>query len=216
MSTVKLYKKLPTLDPDQFNAWSIAVNSAFEYHKWSEYLLPPSSTLPETPETSTESTTPVPTGRNPEIEIITRAYLIEAIPFRMYSKFHGCNYTHEIWNALNQEYSFRSREDQLRLEGQLIAVRKAADETLDQFIERFEKLSSKYKDQDPLCPADRINSYFLQALERSSIKHEKWSGFITYLGRGWPDLTERQMHAQARSYYSFHIEPEVEEANKDA
>jgi len=91
-----------------------------------------------------------------------------------------------------------------------------ADETLDQFIERFEKLSSRYKEQDPDCKADRINSYFLQALERSRLEHEKWSGFITYLGRGWHELTERQIHTYARSYYSFHIEPELEEAKRDA
>jgi len=90
MSTVKLYKKLPTLDPDQFNAWSTAVRSAFEYHKWSEYLRPPSDTsqYPSAPTPASSTSigtepivTPVPTGRDPEIEITTRAYLIEAIPF---------------------------------------------------------------------------------------------------------------------------------------
>jgi len=111
---------------------------------------------------------------------------------------------------------FKSREDQLRLEGQLNSIRKTADESLDQCIEWFDKLSSRYKDQDPDCKADRINSYFLQALERSRIEHEKWSRFVTYLGRGWLELTERQMHTYARSYYSFHIERKVEEARKDA
>ena len=111
MSSIKLYKKLPILDPDQFNAWSIAVQSAFKYHKWSDYLLSPSVTSPESttlapeaPSTSTTSTTSTKceaTGRDLEIEITTRAYLIEAIPFQMYSKFHGCSYTYEIWNALN-------------------------------------------------------------------------------------------------------------------
>jgi len=221
MSNVKLYKKLPTLDPDQFNAWSTAVRSAFEYHKWSEYLLPPTHsaeyTSAATPAMSASTeTTPTPTGRDPEIEITTRAYLIEAIPFQMYSKFYGCTYTYEIWEALNQEYSYRSRQDQLRLELELTMIRKMAEENLDQFIERFEKLSVQYKDQNPNCPSDRINSYFLLALERANIPHEKWSGFITYLGNRWPELTERQLHAQACSYYAFHIVPDIETAKKDA
>jgi len=103
----------------------------------------------------------MPTGRDLEIEITPRAYLIEAIPFQMYSKFYGCTYTYEIWEALNQEYSYRSCEDQLRLELELTMIRKMADKNLDKFIERFEKLSALYKDQNPNCLPDRLNSYFL-------------------------------------------------------
>jgi hypothetical protein len=191
-STVKLYKKLPTLDPDQFNAWTTAVESAFTYHKWSEYLLPPAmSSLPvsSTPDTTaplaqTQVLTGQPhpvTGRDVEIEIITRAYLIEAIPFQMYSKFHGSTYTFEIWNALKGEYQHKSREDRLRIEGQLNTHPENQRRNLDQFIERFEKLSAKYKDQVPGCKSDQINGYFLQSLERSRIQNEKWIGFVTYL-----------------------------------
>ena len=133
----------------------------------------------------------------------------------MYSKFYGCTYTYEIWEALNQEYSYRSRQDQLHLELELTMIRKTAEENLDQFIERFEKLSAYYKDQNPNCPPDRINSYFLLALERANIPHEKWPGFVTYLGNRWTELTERQLHAQARSYYTFHIVPDIEIAKKD-
>jgi hypothetical protein len=108
-----------------------------------------------------------------ETEIVTRACLIEAIPFQMYSKFHGSTYTFEIWNALKEEYQHKSREDRLRIEGQLNTIRKTSEENLDQFIERFEKLSAKYKDQVPDCKSDQINGYFLQSLERSRIQNEK-------------------------------------------
>ena len=37
-----------------------------------------------------------------------------------------------------------------------------------------------------------------------------------YVSRQRPELTERQLHAQARSYYAFHIVPDVGIAKKDA
>ena len=171
------------------------------------YFLPLSqcstSSVP-TPATPTMSirieTTPAPTGRDPDIEATTYAYLIDSIPLSMYNKFHGCIYTYEIWEALNQEYSYKSRQDQLRLKGQINLIRKTADETLDEFIDRFDKLSTMYIDQNPNCQADQINSYFLQALEHFHLPHEKWSGFVIYLGENWYELTVRQLHARACSY----------------
>jgi hypothetical protein len=96
----------------------------------------------------------------------------KSIPYEYKAGIESCTTAAEIWLAFQQRYAFQSREDELRLEGQLLDFKKTAKDSIDQHISKFDSLIASIIAQQP--PAQRYddskkNRYFLQHRSRACV-----------------------------------------------
>ena len=125
----------------------------------------------------------------------------------------------QIWLSFKQRYASQSREDELRLEGQLLDFKKQSIDTLDQHITKFDNLISAImaqQPQDQRYDDTKINRYFLRTLETANIPNEDWKGFITFTGKTWFSITKDQLFSEARTYYNTHIQGQQSVHNTDS
>jgi hypothetical protein len=190
------YKQLPPFNPTYYHSWAMDVELAFSERKWMPYLTPPTTESPHDPETTIQTT----------------AFLSQSIPLEHKAAIRQCKTAHDIWRIFQQRYASKTREDEVRLEAQLIDLKKSSTETLDQHITKFDNLIAAIRDQQP---ADRqyddikINQYFIRTLEMSNIPNEDWKGFVTFQGKSWYSITKDQLYSEARTYYNTHIVPHL-------
>ena len=153
------YKQLPTFNPTYYHAWAMDVEQAFAERKWSEYIRPP------TPEFNPD----------PDTAIETMAFLSQSISYEHKFAIRLSKTAYDIWRTLQQRYASKTREDEVRLEAQLLDLRKSSKDTLDQHIAKFDDLVASIMDQQP---SDRqyddvkVNQYFLRTLKLSNISNE--------------------------------------------
>src|SRR5438876_4909009 len=213
-----IVKHLPQFNPTYYLPRASDVRDAFEDRGWTSYLiaLTPAqfntaseADTPPSEEDTTSTFTP-----DPIIVNKARAFLKAAIPYEYKPGLETYTTAAEIWMALEQRYASTSREDELRLEAQLMDFRKSKMDTIDQHIQKYSSiLSSVLAQQLPERRFDnaKINSYFLRSLENSNIPGEDWKGFITFLGKTWLTATKEQLYSDARTYYNAHIQPYLTE-----
>jgi len=197
MSTTKFaYKVLPPFNPTFYRSWASDVNDAFAERDWTNYL---ESSVPET-------------DLNPQIVIKAKAFLNQSISYEYKAGLEDCTTAAQIWLALQQRYASKSREDELRLEGQLLDFKKSATDSIDQHIAKFDILIASIMAQQPTGQRyddTKKNRYFLRTLETAQIPNEDWKGFITFLGKSWLTITTHALFAEARTYYNTHIQPYI-------
>jgi gag-polypeptide of LTR copia-type len=212
------YKAIPQFNPIYYRAWAADAHDTFAERKWLHYLLTPgakdeSATISsDTTSTSTEqqeqqTSSPV---FNAEIAVQAKAFLNQSIPYEHKAGIESCTTAAEIWLAFQQRYASQSREDELRLEGQLLDFKKLATDTIDQHITKFDTLIASIVAQQPLNQRyddTKKNQYFLRTLETAQIPGEDWKGFITFLGKSWLSISTHALFAEARTYYNTHIQP---------
>src|SRR5947199_9485994 len=197
-----IVKHLPQFNPTYYLAWASDVRDAFEDRDWLSYLIAPTpaqlNTASEatTPSSSEEDTT---TAFIPDPAIVNkaRAFLKAAIPYEYKPGLETYSTAAEIWTALEQQYASTSREDELRLESQLMDLRKSKSDTIDQHIQKYSSILSSVLAQqqsDRRFDNAKINSFFLRSLENSNIPDEDWKGFITFLGKTWLTATKEQLY----------------------
>ena len=178
------------------------VKQAFAERKWRHYLAAPTIDQPH----------------DPEITILSTAFLSQSIPYEYKVAIRQCETAHDIWRIFEQRYASKTREDEVRLEAQLLDFKKSAGDTLEQHITKFDNLIASIMDQQP---SDRqyddvkINQYFLRTLEMSNIPTENWRGFITFQGKNWLTNTKEQLYSEARTYYNTHIAPHLSTTSTD-
>src|SRR5436190_8376514 len=206
-----IVKHLPQFNPTYYLAWASDVRDAFEDRGWTSYLIAPTipdlTSAPEAAATSAFTPDPVIINK-------ARAFLKAAIPYEYKPGLETYSTAAEIWTALEQQYASTSRKDELRLEAQLMDLRKSKTDTIDQHIQKYSSiLSSVLAQQYPDRRFDntKINSFFLRSLENSNIPGEDWKGFITFLGKTWLTATKEQLYSDARTYYNAHIQPHLTE-----
>ena len=207
------YQAIPQFNPTFYRAWAADVQDAFAERKWTPYLIPaepavtePSITEPSTSAPSTSA--PKSPELDPQIVIQAKALLNQSIPYEHKAGIESCTNAAEIWLALKQRYASQSREDELRLEGQLLDFKKSATDTIDQHIAKFDTLIASIIAQQPIGQQyddTKKNRYFLRTLEIAQIPNEDWKGFITFLGKSWLTITTHALFAEARTYYNTHI-----------
>jgi hypothetical protein len=115
----------------------------------------------------------------------------------------------EIWSALEDEFAYKSCENDQRFRALLTQIRKTNAEDLDTFIAWFDELAAQAGNviADPLPRLDSVdmNSAFLNALEYSDIPGENWGMFPMRIGDKYLTANPRQIYADARVYYSSHF-----------
>lgn len=119
-----IYKTLPTFDPTYYQRWTRQVRQAFHERKWTKYLEQPK------PEEI----------RDPEIENQPMCLLDQSIPNQYGGIVTRCKTTADIWSTLEEHYAKHSIEDLMRLKHQLSSIKKTANETIDQYIDKFNNL----------------------------------------------------------------------------
>jgi len=199
------FKQLPKFDPVHYRAWASDVRDAFAERDWNDYLQSPPSTDPESMPASTPTT-----ELKPHITVQAKAFISQSIPYEHKYGLEDYTTAAEIFHALEQKYSLRSREDELRLKSLLLDMRKQSSDSIDQHINKFTSLmASIIAQQSTTERYDKAkrNKYFLRTLELSDIANENWIGFITYLGKGWSTLTPESLFSETRSWYESHILP---------
>jgi Reverse transcriptase (RNA-dependent DNA polymerase)/gag-polypeptide of LTR copia-type len=197
-STKYSYKKIPPFDPTFYRAWASDVQDAFAEREWSDYLFTPTNEKA------------LALKLDPLIVIQAKAFLNQSISYEHKAGLEECTTAAQIWLALEQRYASKSREDELRLEGQLLDFKKIAADSIDRHIAKFDSLIASVIAQQPLNQRyddTKKNRYFLRTLETSNIPGEDWKGFITFLGKTWLQMTTHALFAEARTYYNTHIQP---------
>ena len=107
-------------------------------------------------------------------------------------------------------YGTKTRDDELRLEQDLLELLKLPSDTIDAHIQKFDDLLSALHAQQLATEhwdTHKVNRYFLRSLERASIPNEDWKAFSTYLGRTWHDMTLETLYSEARTYYNAYMAP---------
>ena len=189
MSTPRFaYKELPKFEPRYYRQWARVVRDAFAERDWNGYLITPTPVVvPSTEAGQSTTTTPTPTASfTPDASIAARAkaFLSQSIEFRYQPSIENCDTAAEIWSVFLQRYGQRSRDDELRLEAELLSMIKLSTETLDEYIEKFDNIISSIRaQQEPNQRWDdrKINMHFIRSLELSNIKNEDWKAWSTYL-----------------------------------
>lgn len=192
LSRKYVYRTLPTFDPVYYQRWTRQVRQAFHERKWTAYL-----DYPKPDET-----------RDPEIENQAISLLDQSIPNQYGGVITRCNTAADIWAALQEHYAKRSIEDLMRLKNQLSSTRKTANETIDQYIDRFNNLiNAIMAQQTPTQQFEtaEINSTFIYSLETSDIPNEDWKPFAANIGKSWLTSTTHGVYSDARTYYNLHI-----------
>ena len=107
-------------------------------------------------------------------------------------------------------YGTKTRDDELRLEQDLLELLKLPSDTIDAHIQKFDDLLSALHAQQLATEhwdTHKVNRYFLRSLERASIPNEDWKAFSTYLGQTWHDMTLETLYSEARTYYNAYMAP---------
>jgi hypothetical protein len=192
------YKQLREFDPQYFHAWSASVRGAFRERSWTSFLdTEPTTTERESPSTSMDE---------------AFAFLQQSIPLKYGISLANATTPWDIWTSLQQRYTTKSREDEVRLEGQLLNLVKDPKMSLDDHIEKFETLISTILDIQPEArqyDEIKINSYYLRTLELLHDPNEDWKGFIAMLGKTWMEYTRNQLYSESITYYHTHILPHI-------
>ena len=122
-----IIKHLPQFDPKHYLAWALDSRDAFEERGWSSYLIAPKSDPTKSASEADESPPAEDTTNafvpDPVIVNQARAFLKAAIPYEYKTGLETYTTAAEIWTALEQRYASTSREDELRLESQLMDLR---------------------------------------------------------------------------------------------
>lgn len=216
MSTPRFaYKELPKFEPRYYRQWARVVRDAFAERDWNGYLITPTPTVvvPSTEAGQSTTTTPTPTASfTPDASISARAkaFLSQSIEFKYQPSIENCETAAEIWSVFLQRYGQRSRDDELRLEAELLSMVKLSTETLDQYIEKFDNIISSIRaQQEPNQRWDdrKINMHFIRSLELSNIKNEDWKAWSTYLGSTHQTMSHDSLQSACRTYYATHMAP---------
>jgi gag-polypeptide of LTR copia-type len=194
-STKYAFKQIPTFNPTYYRRWASDVQDAFGERRWTDYL-----------------TYPPAQDFEPDNYILVRAkaFISQAIPYEHGAGIEGCTTAAEIFNSLQQHFGSASREDELRLESQLMTLRKIGSDNIDQHIAKVEKLIAAIMAQqaaDKKYDNDKRNQLFLQTITHAKIEGEDWSGFVPYLGRSWHTMTPQAVFAEARIFYNSRVLP---------
>jgi hypothetical protein len=209
MSSTKFaFKELPKFTPPYYRQWASVVKDAFAERDWNDYLVTPESK--QSDPGSSKTAEPTPFVADPSISARAKAFLSQSIDFKYQPSIESCKTAAEIWTVFLQRYGTKSREDELRLEAELLSLVKLSTETLDEFIERFDNKISAIRAQQELSQRwddHKINMHYLRSLEYSKIEDEDWKAFVTYLGNTWLSLSNDSLQANTRIYYTAHIEP---------
>jgi len=181
-----IYKTLPTFDPIYYQRWTRQVRQAFHERKWIAYLDCP------TPEEI----------RDPEIENQAISLLDQSIPNQYGGIVTRCNTAAEIWTVLKEHYAKQSIEDLMRLKNQLSSTKKTANETIDQYIDRFNNLINAIMAQQTpqqQFETTEINSTFIYSLASSNLPNEDWKPFAANIGKSWLSSTTHGVYSDART-----------------
>src|SRR5271170_4791905 len=209
MSTSRFaYKELPKFEPKYYRQWARVVGDAFSERDWNDYLVTPAPVVSTS--TSDGVTTSTSTDFSPDAAITARAkaFLSQSIEFRYQPSIETCETAAEIWSVFLQRYGQRSRDDELRLEAELLSLIKLSTETLDEYIEKFDNIISSIRaQQEPTQRWDdrKVNMHFIRSLELSNIKNEDWKAWSTYLGSTHQLMTHDTLLSACRTYYSTHM-----------
>src|SRR5271169_5710276 len=189
------FKQIPTFNPTYYRRWASDVQDAFGERRWTDYI-----------------TYPPATNFEPDNYILVRAkaFISQAIPYEHGAGIEGCTTAAEIFNSLQQHFGSASREDELRLESQLMTLRKIGSDNIDQHIAKVENLIAAIMAQQATNKKydnDKRNQLFLQTITHAKIEGEDWSGFVPYLGRSWHSMTPQAVFAEARIFYNSRVLP---------
>src|SRR5271170_8487639 len=212
MSTSRFaYKELPKFEPKYYRQWARVVGDAFAERDWNDYLITPAPVIATSTGTDGTTTT-TSTSFNPDatITVRTKAFLSQSIEFRYQPSIETCETAADIWSVFLQRYGQRSRDDELRLEAELLSLIKLSTETLDEYIEKFDNIISSIRaQQEPSQRWDdsKVNMHFIRTLELSNIKNEDWKAWSTYLGSTHLSMTHDSLLSACRTYYSTHMLP---------
>ena len=149
-STKYAYKELPKFEPMYYRYWANAVKDALAERDWMNYLIPPAFVPPSTavtPASDASSTTSTVFTPDPITSARVKAFLTQSIDFRYQAAIEHCTSAAEIWSVFQARYGQRSRDDELRLEAELLSLVKLSTQTLDQYIERFDDLIASIRAQ---------------------------------------------------------------------
>jgi len=197
MSSTKFaYKELPQFEPKYYRYWANIVKDAFAERDWMNYLLPPPPDSSFTPD--------------PTVSARAKAFLSQSVQYSHRASIEGCDNTAEIWTVFLQRYGQRSRDDELRLEAELLSLVKLSTQSLDEYIEKFDDIISSIRAQqepDQRWDDRKINMYFIRSLELSNIKNEDWKAWSTYLGSTHHAMTHDSLQSACRTYYATHMAP---------
>jgi gag-polypeptide of LTR copia-type len=161
-----------------YAAWAIEAREALEERGWMKWINPATQTREIKEEDGSE------------IDIVeglrAKALLSQSIRYEHKNRIRNCTRAAEIWSALEDEFAYKSWEDEQRFKAWLSQIHKTHAEDLDTFIARLDELAAQAGNaiSDPLCRLDSvdINSAFLNALEYSDIPGEDWGMFPTWIG----------------------------------
>jgi hypothetical protein len=123
---------------------------------------------------------------------------------------------HTRYGVIQDQYNPKTREDEVRLEAQVLDTRKLLTDTIEQRIQKFDELVTNLLNHQPdgrRYDDTKINQYFLRYLKLSNIKNKDWKGFITFQGKAWLTSTKDQLYADATTYYHTHILPHLTTPN---
>ena len=188
------FKQCPRFDPVYYRGWAAEVRDAFAERNWTEYLLP-----------QNQDFTP-----DPRILVQAKAFLSQAISYEHKAGMEHCTTAAEMFNSLEQQYGQITPEDEMRLETQLIHMRKQATDTIEQHITKFKALISAVmaqQDAPHKYSNSKRNQFFIASLEYAFIDDEPWEGLVPYLGASWSTMTPERLYAATQTYYYAHILP---------
>src|SRR5580692_3655039 len=215
MSTPKYaYRELPKFtNRNQYHYWASATQDAFAERGWMDYLVDPAAATLAAALTAaalsghTGVSTPEAFTPDPSITARAKAFLTQSIDFKFQSAIRDCSSASQIWSIFLARYGQRSRDDELRLEAELMSLVKLPTQTLDQYIDRFDDLIANIRaQQDPAHPWDdrKVNMHFIRTLELSRIPNEDWKAWTTYLGSTHSTMSYDALQAACRTYYTTH------------
>jgi hypothetical protein len=216
MSTKYAYKELNKFDHLYYRPWSDTVKDAFAERDWTDYLITPAPVV--TPAVLNQDGTIATPGFTvtftPDASISARAkaFLTQSLDYKYRFGLEKCTSAAEIWEIFLVRYGQRSRDDELRLEAELLSLVKSATQTLDQYIEKFDNLISNIRaQQEPEQQWDdrKVNMHFIRTLELSNIPNEDWRAWSTYLGSTHTTMSHDSLQAACRTYYTTHMLPRL-------
>src|SRR5579859_1975018 len=210
MSTSRFaYKELPKFEPRYYRQGARVVKDAFAEQDWNDYLITPAPVAVPSTEAGQSTTS---TGFTPDVSTSARAkaFLSQSIEFRYQPSIESCETAAEIWKVFLQRHGQRSRDDELRLEAELLSLVKLSPQTLDEYIEKFDAIISSIRaQQEPNQHWDdrKVNMHFIRSLELSNIKNEDWKAWSTYLGSTHQTMSHDSLQSACRTYYTTHMAP---------
>src|SRR5579859_7396693 len=206
MSTSRFaYKELPKFEPRYYRQWARVVKDAFAERDWNDYLITPAPVAVPSSEAGQSTFTP-----DASTTARAKAFLSQSIEFRYQPSIETCETAAEIWTVFLQRYGQRSRDDELRLEAELLSLIKLSTQTLDEYIEKFYNIISSIRaQQEPNQRLDdrKVNMHFIRSLELSNIKNEDWKAWSTYLGSTHQTMSHDSLQSACRTYYTTHMAP---------